>query len=106
MPALPEIPVQEAAAAHAAGAVLLDVREPSELAVCRVEPCLHIPMREIPGRLAEIPAGRPVLVLCHLGSRSALATQFLRAHGFAQAVNVAGGIDAWACEVDPSLARY
>ena len=103
---VPEISVQEAAAAWRNGAVLLDVREPAELAVCCVEPCLHIPMREIPGRLAEIPADRPVLVLCHVGARSARVTQFLLGQGRSNVANVAGGIEAWACEIDPSLARY
>lgn len=103
---VPEVSVQEAAAAWRNGAVLLDVREPFELATCRVEPCLHIPMREIPARLAEIPADKPVLVLCHVGARSARVTQFLLGQGRSDVVNVAGGIEAWAREIDQSLARY
>ena len=106
MSAIPEISVQEAAAAWRNGAVLLDVREPFELATCRLDPCLHIPMREIPGRVAEIPTDRSVLVLCHAGVRSARVTQFLLGQGRINVANVAGGIEAWACEVDTSLARY
>jgi len=104
--AIPEVSVQEAAAALRTGAVLLDVREADELAVARVDPCLHIPMREITGRLAEIPADQPVLVLCHVGARSARVTQFLLSQGRSNVANIAGGIEAWACEIDPTLARY
>lgn len=87
------------------GAVLLDVREPNELATCQVPGSLHIPMREIPARMGELPDAH-VLVLCHHGGRSARVTQFLRANGFERATNVAGGIDAWAVEIDPTLPRY
>lgn len=87
-------------------AVMIDVREPGELAVCQVPGSVPIPMREIPARIAEIPADRQVLVLCHHGGRSARVTQFLRANGLPNVTNVAGGIDAWALHIDPSLARY
>lgn len=91
---------------RAGTAVMIDVREPHELAVCRVPGSVHLPMREIPARFAEIPADRQVLVLCHHGGRSARVTQFLRANGRDNATNVAGGIHAWAQQVDPTLARY
>lgn len=87
-------------------AVLLDVREPDELARVHLAGCKHLPMREIPARLAEIPSDRHVLVLCHHGGRSGRVTQFLRANGMDNITNVAGGIDAWAQRVDPTLARY
>jgi adenylyltransferase/sulfurtransferase len=101
-----ETDVQTAAQLVRTGAVLLDVREPGELAIAQVEPSLHIPLAEIPARLAEVPADRHVLVLCHHGGRSARATQFLRAAGLTNVTNVAGGIHEWAEQVDPSLARY
>ncbi|MDP2137964.1 MAG: rhodanese-like domain-containing protein [Candidatus Didemnitutus sp.] len=101
-----EIDVIRAAALLQQGALVLDVREPAELAVCQLAGCLHVPMQEIPARLAELPPDAPVLVLCHHGGRSARVTMFLRANGIAQAVNVAGGIDAWALQIDPSLRRY
>ncbi len=105
MPA-PMVDVREAAERHRSGqAVLLDVREPSELAFARVEGALHVPMREVPRRLAEIPRERPVLVLCHHGGRSQVVADWLLAKGYV-AQNVAGGIDAWADEVDPSLSHY
>jgi sulfur-carrier protein adenylyltransferase/sulfurtransferase len=86
-------------------AVLLDVREPGELAICQVPGSLHIPMREIPARVWELP-DQHLLVLCHHGRRSGRVTQFLRANGLEQVTNVAGGINAWAEQIDPSLARY
>jgi len=89
-----------------AGALLIDVREPNELAVCHVAGGKHIPIREIPARLDEIPKDRQVLILCHHGGRSARVTQFLRSAGWDNVTNVAGGIDAWALQVDPTLARY
>lgn len=88
------------------GALLLDVREPSEVATCQVAGSRPIPMRQVPENTAELPHDRRILVLCHHGGRSMRVTQFLRANGFANVTNVAGGIDAWAAEIDPSLARY
>ena len=99
------IDVATAARLIQSGAVLIDVREPDELAICQVPGALHIPMREIPARLSELPDAH-LLVLCHHGGRSGRVTQFLRANGRENVSNVAGGIDAWACEIDPSLARY
>ncbi|MFI5335176.1 MAG: rhodanese-like domain-containing protein [Opitutales bacterium] len=89
-----------------AGALLLDVREPDELACCALAGATHIPMRDIPGALGQLPPDRDILVLCHHGGRSLHVTRFLRANGFARATNVAGGIDAWAEQVDPTLTRY
>lgn len=86
-------------------AVVLDVREDFELARARVAGVLHIPMREIPVRLEEIPKGKPVLVLCHHGARSSMVAKWLRESGW-DAFNVAGGIDAWADEVDASVGKY
>jgi adenylyltransferase/sulfurtransferase len=101
-----EIDVTAAAPMLRAGALLLDVREDSEVATCRVEGSRHIPMRQVPENLPDLPRDRPILVLCHHGARSLRVTQFLRANGFGQATNIAGGIDAWAEQLDPSLARY
>ncbi len=86
--------------------MLLDVREPFEVATCAIAGSRHIPMRQIPESLSDLPRDRLILVQCHHGGRSLRVTQFLRANGFAQVSNVAGGIDAWAEQIDPSLARY
>lgn len=101
-----EVDVHQARAMLDAGALLLDVREPAELGVCRIAGSMAIPMREIPARLGELPADRPILVLCHHGGRSARVSLFLRQHGLARVTNVAGGIDAWAERIDAALARY
>ena len=88
------------------GALLLDVREPDEVSTCAVAGSQHIPMRQIPENLGALPRDRHILVLCHHGGRSLRVTQFLQANGYTLVTNVAGGIDAWAEQIDPSLARY
>ena len=89
-----------------AGCRLLDVREAWELEICRFEDAFHIPLAELPDRLDEVPDGAPVVVICHHGVRSARATRFLRARGVPGAVNLDGGIDAWARTIDPTMAVY
>lgn len=103
-----EIDVDEAARRRAAGEefVLLDVREPQELAICAVENHLHIPMQQIPMRVAELPQDKPIVVMCHHGGRSMQVTMFLRQQGLDNVTNLAGGIDQWAVRIDPDLARY
>lgn len=86
--------------------VLLDVREPDEYAVCRIEGSRLVPMSTVPARLAEIPADAWVLVQCHHGGRSMKVTQFLRSKGFARVTNLQGGIEAWSLKVDPKVPRY
>jgi adenylyltransferase/sulfurtransferase len=89
-----------------AHARIIDVREPHELEICRLDGAEHIPMRRIPERLAELSRDQHLLILCHHGSRSLHVTRYLRQQGFTAVSNVAGGIEAWAAELDPSLARY
>lgn len=88
----------------------LDVREVWEVALARALPpgteFRHIPLHELPARLAELDAARPVFVLCHHGVRSLQATMFLSQRGYPHAYNIEGGIEAWAREVDPTVARY
>ncbi len=101
-----EVDVVTAAKLQQEGALLLDIREPFEVATCAVVGSRHIPMRQIPASLPDLPKDRLILVQCHHGSRSLRVTQFLRANGFSQVSNVAGGIEAWAEQIDPTLARY
>ncbi|MDI1320011.1 MAG: rhodanese-like domain-containing protein [bacterium] len=101
-----EVDVATAAQLLRDGALLLDVREPFEVAICAVAGSRHMPMRQIPENLDDLPRDRPILVFCHHGTRSQRVTQFLRANGFANATNVAGGINAWAEQIDLGLARY
>jgi adenylyltransferase/sulfurtransferase len=85
---------------------IIDVREPHELEICRIAGAEHIPMRRIPERLTDLPRDRHLLILCHHGSRSLHVTRYLRQQGFDSVSNIAGGIEAWAVELDSSLARY
>ncbi len=101
-----EVDVVTAARLHREGALLIDVREPHEVATCAIPGSQSIPMRQIPESLGALPRDRLILVQCHHGGRSLRVTEYLRANGFTQVSNVAGGIDAWAVQIDPSLARY
>ena len=85
---------------------LLDIREPRELAISRLPGSLDIPMGEVPDRAGELPADRPIVVMCRTGNRSMKVTQWLRANGYARATNLGGGINAWAERIDTSLAQY
>lgn len=85
---------------------LLDVREAWELDICRVEGSTHIPLNQLTQRAAELPTDRPLVVICHHGGRSAQAMMFLRQRGFGQAINLEGGIDAWARRIDPAMKVY
>ncbi|WP_028603905.1 rhodanese-like domain-containing protein [Ottowia thiooxydans] len=90
--------------------LLLDVREPAEWNAASVSlpgaELLQMSMQTIPSRLAEFDPDRPVAVLCHHGARSMNVAVFLTRQGFAHVVNIAGGIDAWSLQFDPSVPRY
>jgi rhodanese-related sulfurtransferase len=86
--------------------VLLDVREPDEIATASIPWATTIPMREIPARIGEIARDKPLIVMCHHGGRSERVASFLAANGYDNAVNLAGGIDAWSTSVDPTVPRY
>ena len=86
--------------------VLLDVRERDELAICRIEGALWIPMGEISRRQGELDPERTTVCICHHGVRSARVAGALAQLGFARALNLSGGIDRWAEEVDPAMPRY
>jgi rhodanese-related sulfurtransferase len=85
---------------------LLDVREAWEFALCRMDGSLHIPLGQLPARLAELDAGLPTIVICHHGMRSLQAGVFLERQGFADVINLRGGIDGWARGVDPAMTVY
>jgi rhodanese-related sulfurtransferase len=86
--------------------VLLDVRELDEVATASLAGATVIAMAEIPARLADLPTDKPIVVMCHHGSRSAHVTGFLNANGYPNAVNLEGGIDAWSSQIDPAVPRY
>jgi len=103
-----EIDVTQLAELRRDGAphAVLDIREPWELDICALADSLRIPLQQIPQQLDELPREHPLVVICHHGMRSAMVTGFLRQNGFANACNLAGGIDAWARVVEPGMARY
>lgn len=90
--------------------VVLDVREPHELQIASIRAdgftLLTIPMGAIPPRLAELNPGQPIACLCHHGGRSMQVAHFLKGRGFDHVANIAGGINAWSAELDPTIARY
>ena len=92
--------------AHAAAPVVLDVREPWEVAVCALPGARHIPMRDVPTQAEALPRDQDIVVLCHHGVRSQHVASFLERLGFERIYNLAGGIDAWARDVEPSMAKY
>jgi rhodanese-related sulfurtransferase len=99
-----------AAAAGGKPGLVLDVREPGELQAASVRPdgfeLVAIPMNAVPARLAELDPERPVACLCHHGGRSQRVAMFLEQQGFAKLANIAGGIDAWSLQRDPTVPRY
>jgi len=86
--------------------VLLDVRQDWETRLCKLDHALHIPIEEIELRTEELDPAAEIVVYCHQGVRSAAVAEYLRSLGFAKARNLAGGLDAWARTVDPSMRRY
>jgi rhodanese-related sulfurtransferase len=87
--------------------LLVDVRTDAERSVAAIEPSLHIGLDRFVERApAEIPRERDVVVYCHVGARSAQAAIWLTANGWPRVRSLAGGIDAWSEQVDPSVPRY
>jgi rhodanese-related sulfurtransferase len=111
MPGIPELSPTEFTGrwpnyARGDDVVLLDVREHDELAVAAVAGALHIPMREVPGRLAELDTQKPLVVMCHSGGRSRRVAEYLLGLGFTTVFNLRGGIDAWSTQLDSQIPRY
>ena len=94
--------------------VVLDVREPWELQTASVAPdgfaLLHVPMQSLPTRLTELQnayaADQPIACLCHHGIRSQQVANHLVRNGFTDVVNLQGGIEAWAQQLDTSVPEY
>jgi len=86
--------------------LLLDVREPWEFRHCHIEGSQLIPMGQIPSTLDELDRDREVVVICHHGVRSQQVAWFLGRAGFQRVINLAGGIDAWARDLDPEMPTY
>lgn len=103
-----QIDVATLAAWLAAGepVTVIDVREQWEWAHVHLPSSRLIPLGSLPTQVDGLPREGALVLLCHHGGRSLQATRFLREIGFVNAVNLAGGIDRWALEIDPSLVRY
>ncbi|MGH9468389.1 MAG: rhodanese-like domain-containing protein [Terriglobales bacterium] len=106
-----EISVAEAASRRAAGEklVLLDVREDWEFEQAHIDGAEHIPLPQLPMHLEDFLRERPeeeIICYCHSGRRSLTAADWLRRSGCPRARSLAGGIDAWSVDVDPSIPRY
>jgi len=86
--------------------LLLDVREPWEFRICQIEGSQLIPMGQLPAALKTLDPDRETVVICHHGIRSRQVAMYLDYQGFSDVINLAGGVDAWARDVDRQMATY
>jgi len=86
--------------------LLVDVREPWEVAHCRIDGAVHIPMDSIPANLQKLDTDDDVIFYCHHGMRSLDVANWLRAQGVSSAKSMSGGIERWSAEIDPAVPRY
>ena len=86
--------------------VFLDVREPWEVAINRLDGAVHIPLGELGQRFQELNPENEIIAYCHMGVRSLKATRFLKEQKFKNVMNLAGGIEAWSLQIDPKVPRY
>lgn len=89
-----------------ANPLLIDVREPWEFDICHIEGSLNIPMGQIAQQLDKIETADEAVIICHHGIRSAQVIHYLQQQSIDQLINLDGGVDAWAREVDSGLAIY
>lgn len=105
MKTITAIELKKAIDANAAPTII-DVRQAEELAICKIEGSMHIPMDAIMERKEELDNDAAIVVMCHHGMRSAQVAMYLEQQGFSDITNLEGGIASWANEVDPSMAQY
>jgi len=86
--------------------IVMDVREPHEWDIAHLEGAMLVPLGQLPARLGDIDSHADIVAYCHYGTRSMRAVEILRGAGFANVRSLAGGIDAWAEQVEPGMARY
>ena len=86
--------------------LLLDVREPWEFEICHIDGSRNLPMGQIPARIDEFDDAAEIVVICHHGIRSLQVANYLQPHCDGELINLDGGVDAWAREVDPSMPVY
>ena len=85
---------------------LLDIREVYELTVCSIEGSIDIPMNSLPENINKLPNDEPLVVMCHIGGRSAQVVNWLFQNGYKNALNLEGGIAAWAQMIDTNMVQY
>ena len=85
--------------------ILVDVREPYEIEICNIKGSLFIPMNEIPQNIKQLDKEKRYAVMCHSGVRSLYVPNYLNSVGYST-LNVIGGIDRWATDVDKNMKRY
>ncbi len=86
--------------------LLLDVREPWEFKICALQDSQNVPMATITRHLEKLDPSRKTVVICHHGMRSMQVVLYLENNGFRDVINLTGGIDRWASEIDPGMPRY
>ena len=86
--------------------LLLDVRQPWEFDICHIEGSRLIPMGQLPRKLAELDPGQETVVICHHGIRSRQVGHYMESQGFERIINLSGGVEQWAREVDPQMTTY
>ena len=86
--------------------VLVDVREPHEIAISELPGSVKIPLGTLPMNVNKLSTADDIVIHCRTGARSAKAVQFLMSAGFRKVWNLTGGIDRWAVEIDPGVPRY
>jgi rhodanese-related sulfurtransferase len=89
-----------------ASPLLLDVREPWEFDICHIAGSNNLPMGQIPQRVEELPDSGEIVVICHHGVRSQQVIRFLQGQMNASLINLDGGVDAWARQVDDDMPLY
>ena len=85
---------------------LLDVREPWEFEICRIEGSDNIPMAELGNHIGELEPGSDIVVICHHGTRSRQVAEYMASLGFTRIANLEGGVNAWAQEIDDDMQQY
>jgi rhodanese-related sulfurtransferase len=107
---IPSISASELAAklsaAERAAPLVIDVREPWETRLCVIPSSVLIPLGELVQRIDELDRSREIVCVCHHGMRSLQAGIFLSRNGFENVINLSGGIEMWAQQVDPAMPRY
>lgn len=86
--------------------LLLDVREPWEFELCRIDGSQLMPMQTVPANIEALEPETDIVTICHHGMRSAQVAGFLARQGFTRLFNLSGGVAAWAAQVDPKMPTY